>query len=657
LRDKYRTLTTGIDTFPGTSGNDIYQGDSANIGGLDKMFAAGGTADTLNLTSTAAAVTLSSNNITGMEVINFTAGGANGAHTATLGGLSGITNVNNSGSTVGLVIGAGANSLTSLAAVGISNLAQATTVVFQEAAVTGSADAVTVTLSGVTGAVAVNVDTEAATATVAGAIETINIVSTGSTNSITLDTIDTQGLGTVNVSGANNITIALGTNAATDAIILNASTATGTVTITGIGAGNTFAAVATGHTITGGSGNDTFAFAANYVGAEAAAAGGTRDVINGGGGIDRISMTVARVVAASTTAQANLTSIEALTISDAWTNGLAIDITKFTDVTALTLTGATGTSTATVNSGTTVTLAADTGTGLTTFAIAGTGTADTLNLNMAGFDFDGAGADAFTGIENLNINTGATITTASVFTAAQSLTQSAGATLSTIVATGNNGLTFTGAVTGAGTIDASALVGVLTVTGAAAAAITIRGGSANDTINGSAAADLLVGNAGNDALLGAGGADTIQGDAGTDTITGGTGVDTMTGGAAADTFAFAAGDSGGIDGTAIADVITDFLAGTDKLQFTGVTDIVSVQQAAVQAAVTALAAGSTDAAIATAMALANTTVVGVSFAVFNGSTYVLVEPTNTADFVVADNIFIKLVGLTTAPTFAADVVA
>lgn len=162
-------------------------------------------------------------------------------------------------------------------------------------------------------------------------------------------------------------------------------------------------------------------------------------------------------------------------------------------------------------------------------------------------------------------------------------------------------------------------------------------------------------------VLGSDKGDTIIGGAGADTLNGGKGADTLTGGAGADTFSFtgtAGSADNGADGAAVAETITDFLVGTDKLQFTTVTDVVSVQQAAVQAAVTALAATATDAQIATAMANANTTDLGVSFAVFGGNTYVYYETTGaTTTHVAADNTFIKLSGVTTAPTFAADVIA
>jgi hypothetical protein len=203
-------------------------------------------------------------------------------------------------------------------------------------------------------------------------------------------------------------------------------------------------------------------------------------------------------------------------------------------------------------------------------------------------------------------------------------TKDASITVSGNLDIGNNALTVSSGITGAGkaTIDLSG------VTAAGTTTVTINGGTGADTIKGSAVAD---------------------------TITGGTGVDTMTGGAGADTFAFAAGDSSAVIGDK--DIITDFVAGTDKLQFTGVTDVVSGQQAAVQTAVNLLASTATDAQIATAMATANTTDLGVSFAVFNGNTYVYFETTGADTGVVANDVFIQLSGVTTAPTFAADVVA
>jgi Ca2+-binding RTX toxin-like protein len=85
-----------------------------------------------------------------------------------------------------------------------------------------------------------------------------------------------------------------------------------------------------------------------------------------------------------------------------------------------------------------------------------------------------------------------------------------------------------------------------------------RGG--NDTIYGSVQEDTLLGGDGNDFIDSGEDFDSIEGGAGDDTLSGGFGdFDTMTGGAGADHFR----TDGGFD------VITDFTAGTDKLELDG----------------------------------------------------------------------------------------
>ena len=487
------TLTAGIDSgalFTGGSGDDTFQGLEANLGALDALVGGGGT-DSFVLATTTGATAINGAQVSGIETLTISA--ATAAETVTLTNVTGLTTIENRSSSVALIV----NGVAAVGAVNVSNTATATTVAYADAAVTGTADAATLTVNNVTAAAAVNLNS--ATADTVG-LETINLVSSGSASSITLETNDTAGLATLNVSGATAVTVALGANLSTTAKAINASAATGGVTVTGLGG-----AV---HTVTGGTGADSFAFGANYVGAEAAAA--TRDTVNGGDGRDTLSMTIARAVAASTTTQSNVTNVEILSISDAWTNGLDFDATKFTGVDTVSLAaGTAGTSTLTVNSGTAVTLAGDSAANsVTSFTVGGVAVTDTMTLNMAGFDFAGTGTETFNGVETLNINTGAAVTNAATFAAATTLAVSAGSSGGAIVATGANALTFTGVVTAA-SINASALTGILTVTAAAANAITITGGTAADVINGSASADLITGNNGADVITGAAGNDSI----------------------------------------------------------------------------------------------------------------------------------------------------
>ena len=382
-------------------------------------------------------------------------------------------------------------------ALNISNVAVGTTLTFTEAAVAGLTDNMAITLTNVTAAAPININT--ATANTVG-FESVTIASTGSVaNSVQLIANDTAGLAKATITGSADLTLDMSTNVTTTVTTIDASAATGKITVTGLGA-----AV---HTLTGGTANDSFTLGANYIGGST---GATRDIINGGAGTDTLNTTLARVVAA-TTVQSNLTSIETLTISDAWADASNINVSLFSDVTTLNLAALTdGTSTATVKSGTTIVLAGSTANdSVTSFAVAGTSVSDTLTLNMASFDFAGTGTETFTGVETLNINTGSVVIDAATFAAALTLAPSAGRSVASIVVTGANAMTFTGVVTAAD-IDASALTGILTISGTGAQGMTIRGGTKADAITGSASADLIVGGEGADVITMGAGNDSVD---------------------------------------------------------------------------------------------------------------------------------------------------
>ena len=120
------------------------------------------------------------------------------------------------------------------------------------------------------------------------------------------------------------------------------------------------------------------------------------------------------------------------------------------------------------------------------------------------------------------------------------------------------------------TLGASVVVGGSGLTVLTSDLITnvenFRGGAANDAINGNVSTNVLFGGDGNDVLNGLGGADTLNGGAGNDTLNGGVGADILTGGAGADTFNYT-NITETVVGAANRDVITDFLSGTDKLDF------------------------------------------------------------------------------------------
>jgi Ca2+-binding RTX toxin-like protein len=101
------------------------------------------------------------------------------------------------------------------------------------------------------------------------------------------------------------------------------------------------------------------------------------------------------------------------------------------------------------------------------------------------------------------------------------------------------------------------------------------GGSGSDTLisvenlTGSNYGDTLTGNGSNNNLNGGSGADVITGGAGNDTLLGGSAQDTLTGGTGNDFFKFNAPSESGITSTTW-DVITDFVSGQDKVDFSAI---------------------------------------------------------------------------------------
>ena len=505
-------------------------------------------------------------------------------------------------------------------------------------------------------------------------LATLNVTSTGAN----VVSMTAGGLTTLNVGGSGSTVFTAApaglttVNAATasGALTLDLQAGTANATITGGTAGDTITAnLANNITVAGGAGNDIVTLA-NATAANLVSAIGSADAISGGDGIDTLALIAAGAVSIAGDSAADrgvITGFEQLRVTDDLNNS-TFDISQY-GINYLQVGADITNAAATVNgftSGATVEFRDANATAATQFGLivgmtgaTGAGTNDdTLNLVLNDDLVNQATAGAADG-ESIQIEVGVQgINKLNVSTADRSNTDGAtsrddGYTLTlandnnvdTITATGSNELAFTSTASTAAlqTVDASALTGDLIV---------------NLATNGLTQGVVVTGGAGANTITGTGFADQLTGGARADVITGGDGTDQMTGGGGNDTFAFATGDNAGADGAAVADVITDFLVGSDNLQFTGVADVVSVQQAAVQTAVSALAAGATEAQIATAMANANTTDLGVSFAVFEGNTYAYFETTGaTATHVEADNILVELTGVTTLPTFAADVVA
>lgn len=435
-------------------------------------------------------------------------------------------------------------------------------------------------------------------------VATLNLTSSGSTNSTTL-TNTGAALATLNISGDKTLNV---TESLAGLTTINAAAATGSVNVNATGA-----AIAAAFKFTGGSGNDSLrvandALASLASGAQLDGGAGTADKLR----ILDVALTATELARIGQTVGFEVLGMDASLTLDASTTptfkNFSVDTGALTTVISNL---ATGSSTTLAASSTSLTLG--TAVGVTDHSIVLGGSPAVAGVT--------ATALVITGIT------------------AVSLTSTAASpnTITAITNSDNSNFTIKGSADLTMTLAAGTAVG--SIVDAAAGGFTGKLNVTGSNLTGSG--------------------DVLRGGAGADTINGRSGADTLTGNASADTFSFTATAGANAGGAAFgqADVITDFAVGVDKLQFAGVADVISGQQGAVQTAVTALAAGSSDIAIATAMATANATALGVSFATFGGNTYVLFETTAGGTGVAADDVFIKLTGVTTLPTFAGDVIA
>lgn len=537
----------------------------------------------------------------GTDTLNIFAGTAN-LGTVTLSGVEIINNSEDASFDVSGI--AGVTQATSIGGAGKTITATvAQTVGFANTSTGGAAIATFTSVTGASDAATIAVNdagkTTAYTSITVAGIETLTVNATGANK---LGTLTAANASKLVFTGAGSVTTTLSDNAAYKTI--DGSAATGALTI------DASAATASAQVldIKTGTGADSYTgLFANQT---------KDDKINLGDGTDTLAFADATdlSVSANVALLAGVTNVEALRVNGAGAFKVDGDLVTQALFNHSSTGAFTGTNFATTDK-------------LTVGAVDIADSTVAMKLGQNTFNLDLAGSPAAaSNASKITVTGASTVNVSSAGTSGVGnnvldlVTDSNG----TVNVTGSQNLTLTTALNAGTTglsISGSAFTGKLTVTG-------------------TAQTDLIVGGTG------------------ADTITGGDGTDTVTGGAGVDTFAFAAGANAGADGAAVADIITDFVAGTDKLQFTGLADVVSGQQAAVQAAVTALAATATGAQIATAMANANTTDAGVSFAVFGGNTYVYFEATGaTTTHVEAANLFIQLTGVTTAPTFATDVIA
>ncbi len=123
---------------------------------------------------------------------------------------------------------------------------------------------------------------------------------------------------------------------------------------------------------------------------------------------------------------------------------------------------------------------------------------------------------------------------------------------------------------GSDTVDYSAFTNNLTIAlNGAGNSIVFGSGNAGATSDVIRNIENFIGGSGNDTITGDNQANQLNGGSGNDTITGGTGADVLTGGLGADVFVYGNTNQSGI-GVAARDLITDFLSGTDRLNFAAI---------------------------------------------------------------------------------------
>lgn len=534
------TLTTGSNTFVGLAGSDTFDaglstGSLQTLNSGDRLDGGDGTDELFAVVN--GSVTPSS--IKSVENISIAAITNNA--TVDLTNATGVAKVVNQGSSTALTI----SGIATTVGVTVQDTAVAgQTVTF--AGVTGTADSATVTLQNVTGA---------ATLT-AGGIETLNIVTAG-TSANTLANLTDSSTSTLNVSGTSALNVTL--TGASAVRTIDASTLAAALTVTPT---TTLAA-----TVTGGAGNDSITL--NRVVADSVSGGAGNDTItftgagtltitdsiSGGDGTDTLVGNISDLAALTSATAALRTGFERITVSDALGGGTLTTANVQPGIDRVNL-ATTGTGTVTFEAGA-KTISLSVATGALTVNDTGVAITDTLTITNGAAATDAFAGSAFTinGFETVTLTTSGSGAATAQTAGAITLTPDSGT--STLNITGTNGIT-TQAIT-ATVIDASGLTGTAAlVMGAAAVNVT--------SITGSLNSDTLVGDT----------SSSISGGAGNDTITGGSGNDTLLGGDGNDTITTNGGSKDSVDGGAGNDTVVATLTAGNVMTGGDGTDVLSL---------------------------------------------------------------------------------
>jgi hypothetical protein len=598
------TLTANIETISGGSGSDFFSGalvysagaeDGSTLNSGDSIVGGSGT-DTLRIATSGSAIAADTHTplLSGIEKVliasNETEAGDNltidlanaGADLTTVGTYASTADGDLTISNVGKIV--------DIEATGKGDL----TVSYSSGVTSGATDAQTITLNGV------GTSNASRTTVTSSGFETVNLVSSGATNNVTLTNTS---LKTLTISGSKALTIG---QASANLKTIDASTATGNVTIDTLGT--------TDVSISGGAGNDTVRIDGSTVNAV--------DVINLGAGTNTLALNAETNIgsAASGAGISNVTKVYGYRlIEDEAAN---IDETFVVTQNVSFIAGVTEVGT---NSWTVAEAAEDFQDGVTFSGLS----ANVTTFNLSGISYESVDEDeeslSWTATGTMGTDTAADSINVVLGTAtAAALTTSIGADeaslnvsladhetitltsqgaantigtltvsdMSKLVINASEALTVS-TISGSGsafkTIDASGSVkDVSLATNGLGGAGTVLGGTGNDTLQGSGLSDSINGGAGNDSLTGGGGNDTVNGDAGSDIIVGASGNDRFFGGEGNDTVASSTGtdsiDGGAGDDTVVAtgnsadaDTITNITSsdtviggeGNDRVYVTG----------------------------------------------------------------------------------------
>jgi Ca2+-binding RTX toxin-like protein len=381
-------------------------------------------------------------------------------------------------------------------------------------ALSGAADAASLTLNNVVGTAAGRHTVQLQGGTPTQGFETVNVKTEGAASNLA-NLVVTGSTGATNtmtklvVTGDQNLTIANTAFAATGGQI-DASAFTGNLTVNAVNAVDV--------DFKGGKGNDTILFGGDLQ---------ATDKVDGGEGTDTLGANTFADLQAAFTA-GRVSNIEAIRIENAIaTANSTLDVSKAGSVNSVSVNGI-GANTNAINNlqdNATLTVTAATGGGTLNANIKDAtlaGTVNTMTVNL-GTATDAAAIAAGTigaaGVETLNIGSLGTIASGA---GTNTVTITGNADLAKMVVTGSEDVTVTFAGGGAALkeFDASAATGVQNTANIdfASSGATIKGGNKADVLVGDAGNDNIVGGAGNDQLFGAGGSDVLTGGEGTDTF-------------------------------------------------------------------------------------------------------------------------------------------